>query len=129
MRIRFTAFARREFLLQAAHYSLLEPGLSKRFAEAVEEATARAAAFPLSGSRASKNTRRVFVKRFPFSIIYRAGENGIAVFAVAHHSRHPEYWLHRVQESVTRYGEEERFSNEITERPQNSTSATRDLPT
>ena len=97
-RARFIAPARREFLAEVAHYNGQESGLGARFAAAVEEATARAVAFPLAGSPASKNTRRMFVKDFPFAVVYRPDENGIVVFALAHHSRRPEYWQSRVQE-------------------------------
>jgi hypothetical protein len=46
--------------------------LGSRFAAAVEEAALRAVSFPLTGSPASKNTRRVFVKNFPFAVVYRS---------------------------------------------------------
>jgi plasmid stabilization system protein ParE len=97
-RARFIAPARREFLAEVAYYNGREPGLGARFAAAVEDATARAVAFPLTGSPASKNTRRVFVKDFPFALVYRPDEHGIVIFALAHHSRRPEYWQPRVQE-------------------------------
>lgn len=95
---RFIAPARREFLSEVAYYNDEESGLGARFTAAVEEATARAVAFPLSGSPASKHTRKVFVRDFPFAVVYRPDENGIVVFAVAHHSRRPEYWQSRIQE-------------------------------
>jgi hypothetical protein len=38
-----------------------------RFAAAVEEATARTLAFPLSGSPATPAIRRVIINNFPFS--------------------------------------------------------------
>lgn len=97
-RAHFIAPARREFLAEVAYYNGKEPGLGSRFAAAVEEAAARAVAFPIAGSPASKNTRRVFVKDFPFALVYRPDENGIVIFALAHHSRRPEYWQPRVQE-------------------------------
>ena len=97
-RARFIAPARREFLAEVAYYNDQEPGLGTRCASAVEEAVARAVAFPLTGSPASKNTRRVFVKDFPFALVYRPDERGIVIFALAHHSRRPEYWQPRVQE-------------------------------
>jgi plasmid stabilization system protein ParE len=90
--IRFTAPARLEFLAQVAYYNDKESGLGIRFASAVEEAAARALAFPLTGSPAPMDTRRVFVRDFPFSIVYRPDADGLIVFAVAHHSRCPEYW-------------------------------------
>lgn len=97
-RARFLAPARREFLAEVAYYHMREPGLGTRFAAAVEDATARALAFPFSGSPASKNSRRVFVRDFPFAVVYRPEPDGILIIAVAHHSRRPEYWHLRVQE-------------------------------
>ncbi|WP_448507944.1 type II toxin-antitoxin system RelE/ParE family toxin [Immundisolibacter sp.] len=97
-RARFIEAARREFLAEVAYCSGQEPGLGRRFTAAVEKATARAVAFSLAGSPASRNTRRVFVKDFPFSVVYRPDESGIVIFAVAHHACRPEYWQVRVQE-------------------------------
>jgi toxin ParE1/3/4 len=96
--VRFIAPARREFLAEVTYYNSKEPGLGSRFAAAVEEATTRAVAFPLTGSPASKSTRRMFVKNFPFAVVYRPDTTGIVIFAVAHHSRQPEYWQPRVQD-------------------------------
>jgi toxin ParE1/3/4 len=43
------------------------------------------------------NTRHFLLWRFPFSIIYSEGESVIAIWAVAHASRRPEYWKNRVK--------------------------------
>jgi plasmid stabilization system protein ParE len=96
MKVRFIAPARREFLKEVVYYNEQEPGLGVAFAQEVEEAAARALAFPGAGSPASKSTKKVFVKRFPFSVVYRPDNEGIVVFAIAHHSRRPEYWASRV---------------------------------
>ena len=95
-RARFVAPAREEFLAQVAYYNQVEPGQGARFAAAVEEAAARTLAFPLSGTPSMPNIRRVIVKSFPFSIVYRPEAGGILIFAVAHHSRLPGYWRSRV---------------------------------
>jgi toxin ParE1/3/4 len=79
-----------------AYYNELEPGLGERFTTAVEEATSRAVAFPQAGSPFISNTRRVFTKGFPFSIIYRPEQKEIVVFAVAHHAQKPGYWRSRL---------------------------------
>ena len=96
-RARFIAAARLEFLAEVIYYSEVEAGLGVRFATAVEEAAARALAFPESGSPYRANTRRVFVKDFPFSLIYRLEPDGIVIFAVANHARRPFYWQSRVR--------------------------------
>lgn len=70
---RFTAAARREFLAEVGFYNEAQPGLGARFAAAVEEAAARAFAFPFAGSPSAANTRRVILKDFPFSLVYRTG--------------------------------------------------------
>jgi hypothetical protein len=43
-------------------------------------------------------TRRVFLKDFPYAVVYRPASDGIIVFALAHRSRRPGYWLLRVQD-------------------------------
>ena len=52
-----------------AYYNQQLSGLGLRFTAAVEEAVVRAVAFPLAGSRASRNTLRAFVKDFPFAVV------------------------------------------------------------
>lgn len=96
-RARFIAAARLEFFAEIIYYSEAQPGLGARFAAAVEEAAARALAFPLSGSPSHSNTRRVMMNGFPFSLVYRIEPDGIVVFAVAHHARRPYYWQSRAR--------------------------------
>jgi plasmid stabilization system protein ParE len=43
------------------------------------------------------NTRHFLLWRFPFSIIYSEQESAITIWAVAHGSRHPEYWKRRMK--------------------------------
>jgi plasmid stabilization system protein ParE len=92
----FVAPARQEFLAEFAYYDQIQPGKGARFAAAVEEGIVRALAFPLAGTRLHEDVRRVVLRGFPFSIAYRPDENGIVVFALAHHSRRPGYWRSRI---------------------------------
>lgn len=96
-RARFVAAARREFLAEVAFYNEIQNGLGVRFASSVEEAAARALAFPFAGSPSAASTRRVLLKDFPFSLYYRPEDGGIVVFAVANHARLPGYWLGRAR--------------------------------
>ncbi len=95
---RFVPAARREFLAEVVYYNQEQPGLGTRFTAAVEEAAARALAFPHAGSPAAGSTRRVLLQGFPFSIAYRDETSGIVIFALAHQSRRPDYWAARVQD-------------------------------
>ena len=94
-RVTFLAEARREFLAEVAYYEKLQVGLGIRFRTSVEKSTSIAAAFPLAGSACAAGTRRVVIKDFPFSLVYRPEADGIVVFALAHFRRQPEYWLSR----------------------------------
>lgn len=96
-RARFVSAAAREFLAEVAYYDEAQVGEGARFIAAVEQATARALAFPLAGSPSVAGTRRMHVRDFPFAVVYRPERDGIAVFAVAHSSRRPGYWRSRVR--------------------------------
>ena len=94
---RFLAAARLEHLAEVAYYSEIEHGLGLRFTAAVEEATSRALAFPLAGFPFGSGTRRVLLKDFPFSLVYRPERNGILVVAVAPQAKRPGYWRLRIR--------------------------------
>ena len=63
-RVRFVEPARLELLAEVGYCHRVEAGLGTKFLEAVEEATARALAYPLAGSPAQHRTRRVVSKGF-----------------------------------------------------------------
>jgi hypothetical protein len=42
-------------------------------------------------------TRRVFVKGYPFFVVYRPEAAGVVVLAVVHESRRPGYWMDRAR--------------------------------
>lgn len=42
-----------------------------------------------------QNTRRVLLRRFPFTVVYRELDAQIQVIAFVHTSRKPGYWLDR----------------------------------
>lgn len=96
-RARFLAEAEAEFLHEVAYYAERQPDGATRFREAVEAATARALAFPRAGLSYLVRTRRVFVRGYPFFLVYREEPDGIAVFALVHESRQPGYWSSRAR--------------------------------
>lgn len=93
--VRFHDAARSELAEEVLYYAEIDRRLGERLARAVERAVALAAEFPEMGSPYKFGTRRVFPKRFPFSVIYvhRSGE--IFVLAVAPFRRKPAYWASR----------------------------------
>ncbi|MFI5114271.1 MAG: type II toxin-antitoxin system RelE/ParE family toxin [Terriglobales bacterium] len=60
-----------------------------RAAETIREAPER---WPTG----KNSTRRFLLWRFPFAVIYSERESVVTIWAVAHGSRRPEYWAHRI---------------------------------
>jgi len=53
--------------------------------------------FPIyEGKRLSRPFRRALVPRFPYIVVFEAREEEIVIVAVAHASRDPGYWEHRL---------------------------------
>ncbi len=94
---RFLEEAEAEFLKEVNFYASMQASGAERFRAAIEEATARALAFPMAGLSYLARTRRVFVKGYPFFVVYRPHATGIVVFAVVHESRRPGYWMDRAR--------------------------------
>ncbi len=79
-----------------AWYAQESPDTALRFLDAVENAYERIADHPSRFPRFSRNTRRLVLQAFPFSVIYRQLETDIQIIAVAHHKRRPGYWKNRI---------------------------------
>ena len=94
---RFLPQARKELLDEISYYGSVQEGLGVRFEKAIAEAVRRAVENPEHGASRSKNTRRLLVKSFPFSIIYRASDREVLIVAIADSRRMPEYWAGRIK--------------------------------
>lgn len=94
---RFLEEAEAEFLKEVQYYAEVQARGAERFRAAIEEATARALAFPMAGPSYLARTRRVFVKGYPFFLVYRPEAAGVVVLAVVHESRRPGYWMTRAR--------------------------------
>lgn len=95
MDARFLVEAQEEFLDKVAYYEEREPRMGERFRFAVQVATTLAATHPKWGSPWKLRSRRVFLKGFKFSLVYRIEPAELVVFAVAHFRRKPTYWRRR----------------------------------
>lgn len=94
-RIPFDSEAEAEFLDALGQYAAVGKEMGASFLEEFEGILQRIATFPKHGSPHKAGTRRVVMKRFPFSIIYLHEERSTIV-ALAHHRRRPGYWLKRL---------------------------------
>jgi len=99
IRVRFHDAARSELAEEVLYYAEIDRRLGERLATAVERAVALAAEFPEMGSPYKFGTRRVFPKRFPFSVVYVHRRDEIYVLAVAPFRRKPGYWRSRKHET------------------------------
>lgn len=75
--------------------------LGQEFRKAIDEAMDRLAEAPLTASpifnpSTTIETRRMLVKRFPYSIIFVEHNEDLWVIAFAHNRRRPGYWRERL---------------------------------
>jgi plasmid stabilization system protein ParE len=52
--------------------------------------------YPRLGAKWRGATRRLPLRRFPYSIFYQVGDDEVRVLAIAHQSRKPGFWQKRV---------------------------------
>lgn len=86
-------------------YEARRPGLGGDFQDAIGAAFDRIRQQPDTGSPlrgpSTVALRRLLVPRFSFQVIYCARDEEIAIVAVAHTSRRPNYWRRRRPPGVT----------------------------
>ncbi len=96
-KVRFLPAAEAELLHEVSYYSKSRKGYGVLFNSAVKAAAARAVRNPDGGAPFPGDTRKYQVKGFPFNVVYRTSDKEILVVAIAPTSKHPEYWLSRIQ--------------------------------
>jgi plasmid stabilization system protein ParE len=79
-----------------AWYNRQRSGLGDQFLQSFEAALQRIERAPLAAAEEFRGARRVLLRRFPYSVIYRPGSDHIAILAVYHTSRDPRGWQARV---------------------------------
>lgn len=97
MRIWFHPAAEVEHLDHVAYYESRQTELGAGYlAEfetvlaAMEDGPKR---FPLVGTA---SVRRVYLRRFPITVLFRESGGGLQILAVAHKRRRPNYWVTRL---------------------------------
>lgn len=79
-----------------AWYRKRSPRAASDFVEELRRATDTIRETPERWPLGKDDTRRFLLWRFPFAIIYSEQESVVTVWAVAHGSRRPDYWAHRI---------------------------------
>jgi len=86
-------------LTDAALYYARESGadLGRAFIAEFERSVEILRANPTLGAPWRGAIRRLPLRRFPYSIVYRLRQSELEVFAIAHQSRKPGYWRARTK--------------------------------
>lgn len=84
-------------LLEASSFYRSEGGLglAQLFVSEVERVAELLVANPGFGTPVGGTRRSFPLKRFPYSVIYRATGEGIRILVVSHQHRRPGYWRSR----------------------------------
>ena len=96
MRFEFHPEALEEYNEAGFYYSQKEPELDLRFIISVENAIERILEDPLRYRPLDEDVRRCLTRVFPYAILYTIENGFILIVAVAHLSREPGYWRHRI---------------------------------
>lgn len=85
----------------ADRYEEQVAGLGADFRAEIDRALKLVASLPragkaVAGATRGTDVRQIFVRRFPFSVVYSLESSVIWVVAFAHHRRRPAYWKRRV---------------------------------
>ncbi len=83
-----------ELIANERWYAQRGPSAAEAFIAELNDAVARIGESPETWPRYPGGTRR-FLRRFPFSVVYRVEDDVVYVVAVAHAKQRPEYWRRR----------------------------------
>ena len=96
MRYEFHPEALEEYTQAAFYYARKEPGLDLRFILSVERAIESIVQDPVRWRPIDEDVRRCLTRLFPYAVLYTTEDDYILIVAVAHCSREPGYWKHRI---------------------------------
>lgn len=80
-----------------AWYESKSEDLGRQFLYEVDRAMEAIQESPAAWSICTEGTRRFFLHRFPYAVIYRYDEQKIHILAVMHLHRKPGYWKERLK--------------------------------
>ena len=96
MRYEFHPEALNEYDAAGHYYAQSQPGLDLQFIVKVEETIERIIEDPHRWRPFDEDVRRCLTRVFPYAILYTIEPDFVLIIAVAHCSREPGYWKHRI---------------------------------
>jgi len=97
MKIEFFPETKAELDDAVDYYELQLTGLWSTFKSVARSTVKRVATFPTAWREIKPNIRRCIMHKFPYNVLYSIEENSILIIAIAHHHRHPNYWVGRTK--------------------------------
>ncbi len=96
MRYEFHPEALEEYNAAGHYYAERQRGLDLRFIVSVEDAIERILRDPYRRRAFYEDVRRCLTRVFPYAVLYTIEPDYVLIVAVAHCSREPGYWEHRL---------------------------------
>lgn len=94
--LNFHELAEKELVSARDFYDDLVFGLGKKFVLDIEHSLKNVIQNPFAFPVYFKDFRKALLRKFPYSIIYKVGEESILILAIAHQKRKPKYWAERI---------------------------------
>ncbi|MBI5386613.1 MAG: type II toxin-antitoxin system RelE/ParE family toxin [Verrucomicrobia bacterium] len=95
-RLTYLLIAETELTEAACFYDERQPGLGRRFLDAVREGKEQVRHHPDRWAFYEEPVRSYRLQTFPYRLLYRELPDRIQIVAVMHLSRHPDYWKDRL---------------------------------
>ena len=97
MKVKLHPEARVDLKEGKAFYRHRSPLAAVAFAQEIDTAISRITESPLRYPKGDHGTREfVLPWRFPYTVVYQVKENLLVIVAIAHQSKEPDYWHHRI---------------------------------
>jgi plasmid stabilization system protein ParE len=80
----------------ASYYEEQECGLGVRFKKEISKVVESIALNPLIRRERKGGFRRANLPSFPYYIAYQLSKSETIIIAIAHSSRHPDFWKNRI---------------------------------
>jgi toxin ParE1/3/4 len=93
--LRFADEALAEFIATGRYYNEQVPGLGDSFVDEIEAGLQNILGAPHTWRIVEDDIRRYLVRRFPYGIYYTIEGDLVAIWAVKHLQRDPDYWQQR----------------------------------
>ncbi len=98
MRLIYHPDAEAELIEATQFYEHRVPTLGAQFLDAADLAIGVIQKAPKRWSIIEADVRHYLLPRFPYAIYYRVVSDDLRILAFKHHSRHPDYWRHRLDD-------------------------------